>query len=148
MMRFPFRKSVSLRILLGVLALVAYAAPGSAVYGVRRRTAAVAYGAGATTSAAAASSAAASKAAAAAQQQQRLSSRPRPRIRRRRSPPRQPSRLQRPRIRPPRRRESRPAAPKTMQQKLEELQSLYKQGLITESEYSAQKAKILAEGSQ
>ena len=35
-----------------------------------------------------------------------------------------------------------------MQQKLEELQSLYKQGLITESEYNAQKAKILAEGSK
>ena len=43
-----------------------------------------------------------------------------------------------------------PAAPaqKTPQQQLEELQSLYKQGLITESDYNAAKAKILAQMSQ
>ena len=38
-----------------------------------------------------------------------------------------------------------PAAPqKTPQQQLEELQTLYKSGLITESDYNAGKAKILA----
>ncbi len=40
---------------------------------------------------------------------------------------------------------SKPAASKTPQQKLEDLQSLYKQGLISESDYNAAKAKILAE---
>ncbi len=40
------------------------------------------------------------------------------------------------------------AAQKTPQQQLEELQSLYKQGLITESEYNASKQKILAQISQ
>ena len=43
-----------------------------------------------------------------------------------------------------------PAAPaqKTPQQKLEELESLYKQGLISESDYNAAKAKILAQITQ
>ena len=43
-----------------------------------------------------------------------------------------------------------PAAPaqKTPQQKLEELESLYKQGLITESDYNAAKAKVLAQITQ
>ena len=36
-------------------------------------------------------------------------------------------------------------AQKTPQQKLQELQSLYKQGLISEAEYQAAKSKILAE---
>ena len=39
-------------------------------------------------------------------------------------------------------------AQKTPQQQLEELQSLYKQGLISESDYNAAKAKILAQLSQ
>ena len=48
---------------------------------------------------------------------------------------------------------ARPAAPatsaqKTPQQKLEELESLYKQGLISESDYNAAKAKILAQITQ
>jgi hypothetical protein len=42
-----------------------------------------------------------------------------------------------------------PAAPqKTVQQKLQELQSLYDQKLISQSDYDAAKAKILAEISQ
>jgi hypothetical protein len=40
------------------------------------------------------------------------------------------------------------AAAKTPQQKLEELESLYKQGLISESDYNAAKAKILAQLTQ
>jgi hypothetical protein len=40
------------------------------------------------------------------------------------------------------------SAGKTPQQQLEELQSLYKQGLISESDYNAAKAKILAQISQ
>ncbi len=40
------------------------------------------------------------------------------------------------------------ARQKTPQQQLEELQSLYKQGLITESDYNAAKAKILAQITQ
>jgi len=40
------------------------------------------------------------------------------------------------------------AAQKTPQQKLEELESLYKQGLISESDYNAAKAKILAQLTQ
>ncbi len=40
------------------------------------------------------------------------------------------------------------SADKTPQQKLEELESLYKQGLISESEYNAAKAKILAQLTQ
>lgn len=45
---------------------------------------------------------------------------------------------------------AKPAAPaqKTPQQKLEELESLYKQGLISESDYNAAKAKILAQLTQ
>ena len=39
-------------------------------------------------------------------------------------------------------------AQKTPQQKLEELESLYKQGLISESDYNAAKAKILAQITQ
>ncbi len=39
-------------------------------------------------------------------------------------------------------------AQKTPEQQLEELQSLYKQGLITESDYNAAKQKILAQISQ
>jgi hypothetical protein len=39
-------------------------------------------------------------------------------------------------------------AQKTPQQKLQELESLYKQGLISESDYNAAKAKILAQITQ
>ena len=39
-------------------------------------------------------------------------------------------------------------AQKTPQQQLQELESLYKQGLITESDYNAAKAKILAQITQ
>ena len=39
-------------------------------------------------------------------------------------------------------------AQKTPQQQLQELESLYKQGLITESDYNAAKAKILAQVTQ
>jgi predicted lipid-binding transport protein (Tim44 family) len=127
MMRYPFRKSLSLRVLLGVLALLGYATPGSAVLGVRRRTAFVAYNVGeanarAQQSAAAqqqatAAETAAQSAAAAAQASATAAQQA----------------------------EAHPAAPrKTPQQKLEELQSLYKQGLISESDYNAAKAKIVA----
>ncbi len=40
------------------------------------------------------------------------------------------------------------AAQKTPQQQLQELESLYKQGLITQSDYNAAKAKILAQITQ
>ncbi len=129
MTRYPLRKSLSLRLLLGVLALLVYATPASAIFGVRRRTAFVAYNMGqadaraqqsaaaqqqatAAETAAAQSAAAAAQASAAAAQQAA----------------------------------AHPAASrKTPQQKLEELQSLYKQGLISESDYNAAKAKVLAE---
>ncbi len=122
------------RVLLGVLVLLAYAAPGSAIYGVTRRaarrTTAVVVG---TTSAAASSSAAASQQQAAAAQQQTAAA--------------EQAAAQSAGAAQQAAAAAKPAG-KTMQQKLEELQALYKQGLITESEYSAQKAKILAEGSQ
>ena len=140
MMRYAFRKSLSLRVLLGVLALLVYAAPGSAVLGVRRRTAAVAYSAGASTSAAAASSAAAAQQSTAAQEtaaaqtaaaqsaaaaSQASAAAAEAAAANKAAAP--------------------AAAAKTTQQKLQDLQALYKQGLITESDYNAAKAKILAE---
>jgi hypothetical protein len=127
MMPCPFRKSLSLRLLLGVLALLAYAPQGSAIIGIRRRTAVVAYAAGVATvsreeAVAAQEQAAAQESAAAAAQesaaaQQQAAAHP-------------------------------PAPHKTPQQKLEELQALYKQGLISESDYNAAKAKILAQIAQ
>ena len=64
-MRNPIWKTVPARVVLGVLVLLAWAPPGSAVFGVRRRTAIVAASAGE----AAGASAQASKDAAASQQQ-------------------------------------------------------------------------------
>ena len=148
-MRYPFRKSLSLRILLGVLALLLYAAPGSAIYGVRRRTAVVAGSAGAATGAAAASSSAASQQqAAAAQQQQAAAQQQTAAANQAAAQSAAAAQQAATAANQAAAAAAKPAAPapKTMQQKLEELQSLYKQGLITESEYSAQKAKILAEG--
>ena len=152
MMRDTFRKSLSLRVLLGVLALLLYAAPGSAIYGVRRRTAAVAYTAGATTSAAAATGAAASQQQAAAAQQQQATAQQQTaaanQAAAQSAAAAQQAATAANQAAAAAGKPAAPAAPKTMQQKLEELQSLYKQGLITESEYSAQKAKVLAESSQ
>ena len=141
-MRNQFRKSVLLRVLLGVLALIVYAAPVSAVLGVRRRavrrtaivvgeseksaaakqSAAAQQQAAAEQKAAAAQTAAAQSAAAAANASAASAAAA-----------------------------SQAAAAasksqeKTPQQKLAELQSLYSQGLISESDYNAAKAKILSQ---
>jgi predicted lipid-binding transport protein (Tim44 family) len=144
MLRNPFWKFLPPRVLLGVLALLLYAPQGSAIFGVRRRTAVVAYSVGASagaskeaaasqqqaaaaqesaaaqqsaaaSQAAAASAAAASQAAAAAAASKAAA----------------------------------PAAPqKTPQQQLQELDNLLKQGLISQSDYNAAKAKILAQITQ
>lgn len=133
MMRNPI-----LKVLPALLVLLAYAAPSEAILGVRRRTAFVAYHAGAAhgaeaaqqqaaqqqtaqqqaaaqqqavdaSQAAAESAAAASESAAAAAQAA-----------------------------------SQPAeAPKTIEQQLQELKSLYDQQLITEPEYEAKKKEVL-----
>ena len=151
MMRYPFRKSLPLRVLLGVLALLVYAAPGSAIYGVRRRTAVVAGSAGAATGAAAASSSAASQQqAAAAQQQQAAAQQQTAAANQAAAQSAAAAQQAATAANQAAAAAAKPAAPapKTTQQKLQELQSLYKQGLITESDYNAAKAKILAEGVQ
>jgi predicted lipid-binding transport protein (Tim44 family) len=136
-MRNPFRKSLPLRVLLGVLALLAYVSPSSAVLGVRRRTAVVAYSAGSAHAASAAQasaaqasaaqqSAAAQQQAAAAQQSAAASA----------AAASQAAAAATAATKSP---------AKTPQEKLTDLQSLYKQGLITESEYQASRAKILKE---
>ena len=149
MMRYPFRNSLPLRILLGVLALLSYAAPGSAIYGVRRRTAVVAGSAGAATGAAAASSAAASQQQAAAAQQQQAAAAQQQTAAANQAAAQSAAAAQQAATAANQAAAAaaKPAAPapKTTQQKLQELQGLYKQGLITESDYNAAKAKILAE---
>ncbi len=138
MMRSAFRKSLPLRVLMGVVALLVYAAPGSAVLGVRRRTAVVAYSAGsASASSAAASQSAAAQQTAAAQSAAAQSAAAASQASAAAAEAAAASKAAAP-----------PAAVKTPQQKLEELQSLFKQGLITESEYNAAKAKVIAEMSQ
>jgi membrane protease subunit (stomatin/prohibitin family) len=116
------------KVSLGVLTLLLCASQGFGIAGVWRRTAVRTTAVVATTAAVASSSAAAaqqsaaaaSQASAAAAQAAAKAAAPAP------------------------------AAPadKTPQQKLEALQSLYKQGLISESDYNAAKAKILAELAQ
>ena len=131
MMGNTFRKSVVLKALLVVLVLIGYVAPSSAILGVRRRcvrrtaivvgssekSAAAAQSAAAQQQAAA-QTAAAQSAAAAAQASAAAAAAA-----------------------------SQAAAhtQKTPQQKLADLESLYKEGLITESDYNAAKAKILAQ---
>ena len=152
MMRHPFRISVPLRALLGVLALLLSAAPGSAIYGVRRRTAVVAGSAGAATGAAAASSsAAASQQQAAAAQQQQAAAQQQTAAANQAAAQSAAAAQQAATAANEAAAvaaKSAAPAPKTTQQKLQELQSLYKQGLITESDYNAAKAKVLAEGVQ
>jgi hypothetical protein len=145
MKRNLFGRSLPLKVLVGVLALLAYAPPSSAIAGVRRRAvrrtaivvgseekgaaekqeAAAQQQAAAAQSAAAQQTAAASQAAAAsaaaASQAAAAASQA----------------------------AAHPATPqKSPQQQLEELQTLYKSGLISESDYNAAKAKILASLSQ
>jgi hypothetical protein len=132
-----------MKVLAGVAVLLAYAAPGSAVFGVRRRTAVVAYSAGAATSAAAASSSAAAQQQATAAQEQAAAQTAAAQSAAASAQASAASAQQAAAA-------SKAPAPavKTPQQKLEELQSLYKQGLISESDYNTAKAKILAELSQ
>ena len=152
MKRYSFGKPLSLRVLLGVLALLVYVAPSFGVLGVRRRTAVVAYSAGAATSAAAASSAAASQQQAAAAQQtaaaQQESAAAQTAAAESAAAASQASAAAAESAAAASKAASeKSAAPaqKTTQQRLEELQSLYKQGLISESEYNEAKAKILGE---
>jgi hypothetical protein len=126
-------KKLTRRSLLGGLALLACATPAYAILGVWRRTArrtvvvagAVTAGAAASADAAASqqaasATAAANASAAAAQQAQAAANQA----------------------------ATQAAAKKSPQQQLQELQSLYDQKLITESEYNAQKQKILNSLSQ
>jgi predicted lipid-binding transport protein (Tim44 family) len=146
MMRIPFRTALPMRILLGALILLVYAAPSSAVLGTRRRTAVVAYSAGASHGAEAASSAAASQQAAAAQQsaaaQQTAAAQSA-------AAASQAAAASAAAASQAAAAAAHPAAPaKTTQQKLQELQSLYDQKLITKTDYDAAKAKILSEVTQ
>ena len=150
MNRYPSRNFRSLRILLGVVVLIAYAAPGTAIYGARRRTAVVAGSAGAATGAAAASSSAASQQQAAAAQQQQAAAQQQTAAANQAAAQSAAAAQQSATAANQAAAAAQPAATgtKTMQQKLEEVQALYKQGLITESEYNSAKAKILAEGTK
>ena len=130
-------RSFPLRVLLGVLVLLAYAPPGSAILGVRRRTAIVAYSVGASHGAAAANSANASQQAAAAQQQASAQSA---------AAAQQAAAAAQQAAAAANKAAAQPAAPqKTSQQKLQDLDSAYKQGLITQSDYNAAKQKIINE---
>jgi hypothetical protein len=144
MMRSSFLKSLPLRALLCAFVLLVYAAPSSAILGTRRRTAVVAYSAGASKGAAEAQSAAAQQQAAAAQQQaaaqqtaaaQSAAAASQAAAASAAAASKAAAAAAAP-----------PAAPqKTPQQKLQDLQSLYKQGLITQADYDAAKKKILDE---
>ena len=143
MMRIQFRKSVLLRVLLGLFVLIVYAAPSSAVFGVRRRCVrrtAIVVGSS-EKSAAAAQSAAAQEQAAAAQQQAATQAA---------ATQAAAAAAQASAASAAAAKQAAAAAagqnqPKTPQQKLAELESMYKQGLISESDYQAAKTKILNE---
>ena len=133
MSQINLRTSLRVRVLLGVLALITFTEPAWAILGVWRRTAvrtAVVVGSVATaevaTSAAVANANAnaSMEAAAAASAQQAAAASAQQAAASAASPPKSP------------------------QQKLRELQSLYDQQLITASEYQASKQKILNEMTQ
>ncbi|HTO88994.1 MAG TPA: SHOCT domain-containing protein [Thermoanaerobaculia bacterium] len=145
MTRESTRQRFGIRILLGALALLLCATQGFAIFGVWRRHArrwavvgttvavssAAAHSAAASQSAAestAASTAAAQSAAAASQASADAAKAAAAAAAKPAAPP--------------------AAAQKTPQQRLEELNSLYKQGLISKSDYDAAKAKILAQITQ
>jgi len=124
-MRIQSRKTLTLKVMLSVLVMLAYSIPSWAVLGVRRRTArrtAVVVGS--------ANAAAASQQQAAAQQQ---------------AADQQQAAAEQQAAAQQQAAAAAAAPQKTTQQQLEELQSLYKQGLITESDYEAQKQKVLSE---
>jgi hypothetical protein len=146
MTRESTRQSLGIRTMLGALVLLLCATQGFAVFGVWRRHArrwAVVGTSVAVSSAAAHESAAASQSAAAAQtaaaetaaaQSAAAASQASAEAAKAAAA-------------------AKPAAPaagaqKTPQQKLQELESLYKQGLISEADYNAAKAKILAQITQ
>ena len=136
------RQGIHKRVLLASLALLLCATQGFAILGVWRRHArrlavvgtTVAVSSAAAHSAAASQSAAASTAAATAAAQSAAAA----------------SQASAAAAQAAAAKSSAPAASaqKTPQQRLEELQSLYKQGLISESDYNTAKAKVLAQISQ
>ena len=124
-MRIPSRKAITLKVSLLIFIFLASSIPSWAILGVRRRTArrtAVVVH---------------SQDAAAAQQQQQASAQ---------QQQQQTAAAQQQTAEAQQQAAAAAAAPKkTTQQQLEDLQSLYKQGLITEADYDAQKQKILDE---
>ena len=133
MMRNPIRKSFTARILLVVLVTLAYAPDALAIFGVRRRTFIVAYSMGmasasqqqaaAAQQTAAAQQASSSSQAAAASAQHAAAAASKAAA-------------------------SSAAPQKTPQQQLQDLKSLYDQGLISKSEYEAAQQKIIAKITQ
>jgi hypothetical protein len=129
-MRIPSRKTLTLKVSLLILVFLASTIPSWAILGVRRRTA--------RRTAAVVHS---QDAAAAKQQQQTASAQQQPA-----TAQQQPAAAQQQTGAAQQQAAAAATAPKkTTQQQLEELQSLYKQGLITESDYDEQKKKILDE---
>ena len=151
MTRRVWNAGLSARALLGALALLLIASEASAIYGhwrrCARRTTAVVVG----TSAAAASSAEASQQAASQQQaaaQQQQAAEDSAKSAQEAAAAAQQAATAANQAAAAAKPAPAATADKTPQQKLEELQSLYKQGLISESDYNAAKQKILAEISQ
>jgi type IV secretory pathway TrbL component len=128
MARTPFGKPVLLMVLLGFALPIADPTPSSAVLGVRRRTAVVAYSAGAAKSEAAAQQSAAAQQAAAQQSAAAQAA-----AAQSAADSAQASAAA----------AEASAQQKSPQQQLQELQSLYEQKLISASEYAAAKQKIL-----
>lgn len=140
-MRNTIHKTLSVRVLLGALVLLVWAPPGSAIFGVRRRTAVVAYSVGA--------SAGASKEAAAASQQQAAAAQQQSAAAQQQAAAQSAAAAQQAAAAAQQAaaaadKAAQPAAQqKTPQQQLQELESLYKQGLISQSDYEAAKQKII-----
>lgn len=145
MMRYPFRKSLPLRVLLGVLALLMYVSPSSAILGTRRRTAVVAYSAGSAHAASAAQASAAQQQAAAQQAAAAQQSAAQQTAAAEHSAAAAAAAANQAATAATAAAAASKSPAKTPQEKLADLQSLYKQGLISESEYQAAKAKILKE---
>jgi hypothetical protein len=141
MMQTNAKNSFLLRTLICAFALVLCAESAWAIAGVWRRTAVrtTAVVATTTTAAAASASAAASQQAAAAQQQQAAQQT---------AAAQQQAAAAQQQAAVAQQQAAVATAAKSPQQQLEDLQGLFKQGLISESEYNTAKAKVLAQMTQ
>jgi hypothetical protein len=144
-MRTIAKKSLMVRSLIVALALMVCAESSWAVLGVWRRTAVrtEAVVATTTTAAAASASAAASQQAAAAQQQQ--AAQQTAAAEKQAAAAQQQAAAAQQQAAVAQQQAAAATTAKSPQQQLEELQGLYKQGLISESDYNTAKAKVLAQ---